>query len=313
MNEARATAWSLDDNPESRKRLAAELTARGWALVKTDWLGVDPQLARRHPWEAVERVFGVAPLLVEQQPIASTSRATPLHTDSQVWRGVPPHAQLMFCGRAAREGGASLLVDGWKLVEALERRDPALVTLLFEQTRSIPFVFGDVVGSTVSLRGGCLTITCSPRRDHDELARRLAPALDAAPRERIAVHEGELLIVDNHRMLHGREAFADPERHFTRLLAWLPDALGSHPRFRARASGVANKRAHAAKPDELWRLGLLPAADAQTCERMTAVLEMLRGAPPGVIARRLVISEALLYRWRDAALRSIERALDDDK
>jgi hypothetical protein len=41
------------------------------------------------------------------------------------------------------------------------------------------------------------------------------------------------------------------------------------------------------------------------------VLELLRGVAPGVLASRERIPEAVLYRWRDAALAAAGRALDE--
>ena len=74
---------------------------------------------------------------------------------------------------------------------------------------------------------------------------------------------GETLVVDNHRMLHGRNAFEGDVRDLVRVLAWLPPVARS---------------------------------------RLDAVLELLTGAAPAVVARREGISEAELYRWREDAL-----------
>jgi hypothetical protein len=86
-----------------------------------------------------------------------------------------------------------------------------------------------------------------------------------------AVRTGETLVVDNHRMLHGREAFDDPTRDFTRLLAWMP----------------ADPKRH----------------------RLDVVLELLTGVPPAKLAAREGITEAELYAWRSRALAAAAASL----
>jgi hypothetical protein len=85
--------------------------------------------------------------------------AAPFHSDSQSFLGVPPHVQVMACLRAAGAGGESLYLDTWALLERIALEHPALCALLFEAPRRFPFVFGDVFGPTVSLRGGSLVFT----------------------------------------------------------------------------------------------------------------------------------------------------------
>jgi hypothetical protein len=293
---------SFDGKPESREALLSALRTRGYARIRPTVAGLDARGAALAPWEAAELVLGPV-ALVEQQPIApvpwgrsfaATSRETPLHSDSQLWRGVPPHVQLMFCDRAAAEGGETLLCDTWDLLDRIERTDGALLSELFDRTRSISFVFGDVFGPTVCLRGGSLVFTHSPRREpSDPVAARLAEFIASTPLARVRVLDGEVLVADNHRLLHGRTAFSDGRRHFTRLLAWLPAPLGSPARWVARARRVVEE----------------PALPSETAVRRRAVIDLLRGVPPGVLAARLGVSEPILYAWRDCALAATERAL----
>jgi gamma-butyrobetaine dioxygenase len=308
--------WDFTPDGDGRARLRNELRTRGFALVHPRASGLSAKEAAREPWQAASLVFGEMPELVERQPIApvphgrsfaSSARETPLHTDSQLWRGTPPMAQLMFCERSADEGGDTLLVDGWALLEAIERSDAALHAALFEQARRMPFVFGDVTGCPVSLRGGALVITHSPQPCRDAVGERLGPLLAAAPRIRVRIAPGELLVVDNHRMLHGRTAFAG-DRRFTRLLAWLAAPLGEHEALARRAARAAER--HLGLPAaEREKLGLGAPADPAAAERRRAVLEMLRGEPPGVLAQRYRVDEAELYAWRDRALAAMDKAL----
>jgi hypothetical protein len=112
-------------------------------------------------------------------------------------------------------------------------------------------------------------------------------------------------------MLHGRTAFGGTERKFTRLLLWLGEALPCPARLRAAAAARADRQAAAlvAFPESARRrLGLVP-RDAEAARRRGIVLEMLRGVPPGVLARRHAVDEAELYVWRDRALAAAEAAL----
>jgi gamma-butyrobetaine dioxygenase len=298
-------AWDFFADAPSRSRLRAELRSRGFSLVRPQLPELRPEAAKLAPWQSVAALFGEPAELVERQPIApvpggtsfaSSSRHTPFHTDSQLFRGTPPGVQLMFCEARAARGGETLLLDAFALAAAIERSDPELFELLFDEERRIPFVFGDVLGPTLCLRGGALVFTHSPQPPRDRVATRLASALAAAPPIRFAIEPGELSVVDNHRMLHGRTAF-EGERRFTRVLAWLRAPLGEHARYAARARAVA------------WTGANVGRGEAQAARRRRAVIEMLRGEPPGVLSTQYGIAEAELYRWRDAALAAVDHAL----
>jgi hypothetical protein len=304
--------------------LQRELAARGFAVVRAP-ADLGPEEAARAPWTYAERLLGSPPRLVERQPIkpvpqgrsfAASAGPAPLHTDSQMFAGVPPAVQIMACVRPAARGGETLLVDGWALLDRVAASDPDLYRLLFEAPRRIPFVFGDVFGPTVSRRGGALVFTHPPRvPEGDPVAARLAPWIDAAPRIERAVGAGEILVVDNHRMLHGRRPFADPAREHVRLLVWTAPAGQAPALHRARAEAAAQALSDqlAAAPEAVRRrLGLGAPAPPAADRRLAIVLEMLRGVPPGVLAARERIPEPELYRMRDVALAAAEAALADE-
>jgi hypothetical protein len=274
------------------------LARDGFALLEP---GRVPEAALADPWALVASLVGERPLLVERQPIrpveggrsfASTQVETPLHTDSQDLLGAAPALQVMACRRAADEGGESLLLDGLALALALERDDPALFHALFAVRRTIPFYFGDVVAPTIAIRRGALAFTCSPMPPADDVGVRLARAMARVPPCVVAVPTGATLLVDNHRMLHGRRAFADPRRAFLRLLAWLPTPLSRPARLLEAA------RPHAAPRD------LEPIAP-----ELGVVVAQLAGVPPARLAAEERVAEAELYRMRGAALGAAEEAL----
>jgi hypothetical protein len=275
------------------------VASRGFAVAPAGAPGLEPEEAARAPWLFVERLLGARPRLVERQPIkpvpdgrsfASNAAPAPLHTDSQMALGVPPAVQIMVCVRPAVRGGECVLADAWEVLDRVAAGDAELYRMLFEVPRRIPFVFGDVLGATVELRGGSLVFTHAPVvLRGDAVAVRLAPWIDNAPRAGVRLAAGEVLVVDNHRMLHGRLGFEGSAREFVRLLAWM-DPLGAPP-----ARHVDRARASRGRMD-------LRATDEKAEQRLAVVLEMLRGTPPGVLARREGIEEATLYRMRDAVL-----------
>jgi hypothetical protein len=256
------------------------LARDGWEILRNRSIDV------ADPWAFVHGLIGARPEMVEVQPIrprpdgrsfASTTGFTPLHTDSQDYRGVSPALQIMVCKRAAASGGETRLVDGRALIDAIANRDPQLHTALVTTPRRHRFYFGDVISPTMSDKAGHRrVITHSPLAPADPVGESFAHELSSAPTIELPVATGEILLVDNHRMLHGRNAFLDDQREFVRLLAWI------HPRERMSTSE----------------------------SRLAVVLELLTGTPPARLAAREGISEAELYAWRTRALTAAGSALE---
>jgi hypothetical protein len=231
--------------------------------------------------------------------------AAPFHTDSQMLLGVPPHVQVMACTRAAERGGENLYLDTWALLARIEGEDPALLADLFTSPRRQPFVFGDVSGPTVTRRGGSLVFTHTARPlPDDDVAARLAPFVETAEVIEIRAAAGDLVILQNHRMLHGRRGFEDERRSFTRLLLWRREPWPAPARWRERAKPVAGPLDPGVGEilirmrDADSRGPAAPVDDRQ----LTMVREVLRGVPPGVVSAREGVPEPELYRWRDAAV-----------
>lgn len=244
------------------------------------------------PWEVARAVaarVSVDVAMLERQPIfaidggrsfASNSGPAPLHTDSQLFRGRPAHLQVLFCVRAATRGGTSLIADGFA---TLDRVDPEL---LFRTPRSFPFVFGDFVASTVAAVDRDVFFTHSPRPD--PIGAEIERCLEV---ERVDLRPGGVLVVDNHRCVHGRTAFEDRSRQLQRLLIWLTEPPARDPALLERAL----REGHPPR-----RTGVAPAIAAIDAERRRALVrEMRRGVPPGVLANKHRIPEAWLYVFRE--------------
>ncbi|HWB82373.1 MAG TPA: TauD/TfdA family dioxygenase [Nannocystaceae bacterium] len=286
----------------------AQLHARGWAVVA---LGDALRDRLLHPWSMVESLLGMPAVLLEVQPIravpggrsfASSMVDTPLHTDSQQWRARPPELQLTACLRAAEHDGESLLLDGHALLAAIARDDPRLYDALLRVPRCLPFVFGDVLGPTAALRGGRCVVTHTPRpRDDDAIAPRLAAAIARSSPEVVRLNAGDVLLLDNHRVLHGRRGFDDPRRELLRVLAWLDTPLGPTPSWANVAGEVAQTIARELQdesPAVRRSFGVEDRGEPDLPTR--AVAAMMAGAPPGMLSARLGVPEPQLYLWRDA-------------
>jgi gamma-butyrobetaine dioxygenase len=263
-----------------------ELAARGYAVVARP--------VPDEPWACIHELAGRRPEMVERQPIrpipdarsfAGGAMFTPFHTDSQDYLGAPPGLQVMVCRRPAVRGGETRLVDGWAVLDQLAAGDRALFDALLEVPRTQRFYFGDVTGPTVADKRGHLVWTHSPLPPADPIGSALAAALGRAPVIELAIRAGETLVVDNHRMLHGRRAF-DGDRDFVRLLAWFARPLVVHPRYRARSEPPRGSR-------------------------LDVVLELVTGVPPARLAAREGVTEAELYAWRSRALAAAKTALED--
>lgn len=290
------SALPFDGSAPARDAALAALQRDGFALLAPSVPWLRAESVALDPWRAVEGLAGAPARHLERQPLrpvpgarsfAAGKGPAPLHTDSQPLDGVPAHLQVMACQRDAPEGGESLLLDGFALCERLAQGAPSLFARLVQEPRELRFYFGVFRTTTLARAGAELFLTHPPRAE-DPLARALEPYL-AAPL-RLRVREGEVLLVDNHRMLHGRTAFSDERRHFERVLAWLELPLCREHPLRAR-------------------LALAPPTRRALEKEEAAVLALLRGVPPGVVSARFQLDEEALYALRQAALEGLREGL----
>jgi gamma-butyrobetaine dioxygenase len=170
---------------------------------------------------------------VRSEPVANDLAYTSLpldpHTDNP-YRWPVPGVQLLHCLVNETSGGLSTLVDGFAAAEALRARDKEAFQLL---TRTpVRFRFRDpsteLVASAplieLDAAGGLLAIHFSPRLDFVPLgppesldryyrARRAFDYLLRSPEFeiRFLLESGDLLIMDNRRLLHGRTGFDTAE------------------------------------------------------------------------------------------------------
>jgi gamma-butyrobetaine dioxygenase len=175
------------------------------------------------------RLFDVR-TVVEPSNLAYTGLALGAHTDNP-YRDPTPTLQLLHCLATSAEGGENTLVDGFRVVQELEleeRRLLGAVAVRFryadvetELEAEWPVVSFDARGEPVAIHYN--TRSAQPFRLDPDLVepyyaayRRFGELLESPDlRIRIRLAPGDLFIVDNLRVLHGRTAYASSggERH----------------------------------------------------------------------------------------------------
>jgi gamma-butyrobetaine dioxygenase len=190
--------------------------------------------------------------------LAYTSLPLDPHTDNP-YRWPVPGVQLLHCLVNETSGGLSTLVDGFAAAVALREREPAAFQLL---TRTpVRFRYRDATTELVAsappieldAAGNLLAVHFSPRLDFVPLgppqalagyyrARRAFDHLLRSPEFeiRFLLGSGELLMMDNRRLLHGRTGF-DPSEGLRHLQGCYIDIDGPRSLYRVlrrRLSGV---------------------------------------------------------------------------
>jgi len=193
--------------------------------------------------------------------LAYTSIALDAHTDNP-YRTPVPGIQLLHCLVNETRGGLSTLVDGFAVAQALRAADPQAFAILSstpvrfryldvdtELTASAPLIELDVCGELRSIHFSPRLDYVPPfeprRLDAYYRARRaLDQRLRAADYEiRFLLGNGELVMFDNCRLLHGRTGF-DPTEGLRHLQGCYIDIDGPRSLYRvlrrrgARAAAV---------------------------------------------------------------------------
>jgi gamma-butyrobetaine dioxygenase len=181
--------------------------------------------------------------------LAYTSLPLDPHTDNP-YRAPVPGIQLLHCLVNETPGGLSTLVDGMAVAEALRADDPAAFASL--TSVNVRFRYTDAGTELVASRtlieldadGTFAAIHYSPRLDFAPLLplseldrfyaarRRLDGMLKSAEFERrFRLGDGDLMMFDNRRLLHGRTGF-DPQTGRRHLQGCYIDADAPRSQYR---------------------------------------------------------------------------------
>jgi len=157
--------------------------------------------------------------------LSYTASALELHTDTPA-EDLPPGIQFLHCRANSVKGGDSLFLDGAAVAEDFRKTDPNGFALLAET--KIPFYYdhdafdwrarqrvieldttGAVSGVTVSRH--MADVLDLPQKDLDAyypaLWRFSRAMADPAYIMKFRLNAGECIVFDNHRIVHGREAY----------------------------------------------------------------------------------------------------------
>lgn len=186
--------------------------------------------------------------------LAYIADALPLHTDLTN-QDLPPGYQFLHCLANEAVGGGSTFCDGLAVAEDLRADDPGAFDIL--STVKVPFRFHD--GDT-DLRARKTVITLDDDGGVSEICfnAHLADILDLPPERLTAFYRayrrfmemtrdpaygialklsaGEMVVFDNRRVLHGRQAF-DPSTGFRHLHGCYVDRGEWDSRLRVLARG----------------------------------------------------------------------------
>lgn len=190
----------------------------------------------------------------EPNNLAYTSIALPLHTDLPN-QEVPPGYQFLHCLANEATGGGSVFADGFAMAEDLRAEDPGAFRLLCEVP--IPFRFHDAEADiqvckpviTLDEGGGVIEIRYNAHLAgifdmpsaimplfYRAYRAFMAKTRDEKYRLRLKLSPGEMVVFDNRRVLHGRDAF-DPASGFRHLQGCYVDrgAFSSRLRLLSRS------------------------------------------------------------------------------
>ena len=233
----RITMADIHASDESRMHFARALIDEGIALV-TDMENSDDALTRLAETlgpitPTVDGSYFDVRLTIDPTNLAYTASALELHTDLPNEEAAPG-VQFLHCRANSVEGGRSLFVDGAAVAEALRKEHPDDFALL--SSYEIPFFrrhdgwdyrayqrvieldhAGKVSGLTISQH---LQDTLDLPQDvldvyYPALCRLIRMLKEERFINRFRLAGGECIVFDNHRVVHGREAFvaSSGERH----------------------------------------------------------------------------------------------------
>ena len=191
--------------------------------------------------------------------LAYTAMALDPHTDNP-YRWPVPGVQLLHCLVNQTSGGLSTLVDGFAVAEALRLRDPeafermARTAVRFRYRDATTDLVASAAPIELDVTGRVQAVHFSPRLDFVPLqppadleayyrARRAFDHLLRSPEFefRFLLNAGELMMMDNRRLLHGRTGF-DPTEGLRHLQGCYIDIDGPRSLYRVlrRRLGAAS-------------------------------------------------------------------------
>ena len=226
---AGSTSWTGDHAP-----FIAQLARRGIALLHD--CGVEPgtvlKIGNTIGFVRETNYGALFDVVAEPDPVnlAYTPLGLPAHTDNP-YREPCPTVQLLHCLAAARDGGASRFVDGFAAAARLQRENPAAFRTLTTTAVTFryhspgvdlrarrPLIEVDCDGAVraVSVNSRSMEPLDADRAGTESFYAAYRALVDLLDRDdhaiEVTLQPGELVALDNRRVLHGRRAFSSTER-----------------------------------------------------------------------------------------------------
>ena len=172
---------------------------------------------------------------------ATNLTTTPCHTDGFAYGDLYPDFMLLSCVQESEIGGESILVDGYKVLEALEtdaelawaasalREREIDQTETGMQTSLSPICMDNGSGRTMvrrTLEQRPAQFSSDPENDQkmiDVWHQSIDRASGLAPKFKLL--PGQVVIVDNYRLMHGRSPYEDLRRMLWRIWVWTDECL----------------------------------------------------------------------------------------
>jgi len=203
---------------------------------------VTPQFeATKATMDANESIVAAQPVdeRGRKRVLGSPDRSQPAHNDGYAFGDFAPDYVFLYCARPCPFGGASFLVDALKVVNLLSADDAEFARFVWNEhiDHSEPnFPQGTTSPIARITSGGRVQVRSNPYQlpvlGPDESAhlpfvqkwgRSVAEARTKGPHFRLEA--GEMICVDNYRILHGRDAYVDPERKVVSIWGWSTSAV----------------------------------------------------------------------------------------
>lgn len=214
----------------------------GRAVLGDRAIKVAPQI------EATRAALEVEAAVLDAQPeddrgrrryFGSFDQVQPAHNDGYGFGDFAPDHIFLWCDVPCPQGGASFLVDAAELLARVSADDTEFADFAWQTPidHSEPnFPQGNDVPLARITSGGRIQVRTHPYQSavrgpddarHERLLSSWHHACSAARDEgtRFRMRHGDLLCIDNYRMLHGRDAYVLPTRRVVSIWSWSTSAV----------------------------------------------------------------------------------------
>ncbi len=216
---------------------------------------------------AYTQIFDLTPKS-NTRTIGNSTRPVPPHTD-EAFRFSPPGVNILACVRPAEDGGDTVLTDGFNIASKLRNIEPESFELLatrshrfhrlhegnLDQQANVRMIALDdrqeICGVRIHTRASGPMDLAADDVEPFYKAHHMLCQLMMAPENqiRLRLNAGDTALFDNHRVLHARTDFKDPER-------LMQICNVSREEFHERLRILARKMGHLEEAEQVLASGM---------------------------------------------------------